>query len=232
MKRWKYLLLGLFCLCLVIGTASAVDDLIFSSAKQDIMKSQGPSLVKPLPLQKPGQMLYVGSLPKILHPGDNLNLRIYGTLNKGDRWQISVEKSRFLVTGNEFLFKLSDIMVPADSKDVRLTITGMPVSWLRFEYLEDGIVRSMESSSPDPNGRITLQSSSQYKYDGSNDYAVIEGTSTHQNLLLNQAISGVLMEEIKDPVIPFHIDKLQKGGFTYVVSVNDRVQYRQPVFIL
>lgn len=134
--------------------------------------------------------------------------------------------------GEEFLFKFSDIMVPVDSKNVKLTITGMPVEWLRFEYFEDGILRSMESSSPDPNGRITLQSTLQNKYENVHDYAVIEGTSTHQNLLLNQAISGTLMEEVKNPVVPFHIDKLHKGGFTYVVSVNDRVLYRQPVFIL
>jgi hypothetical protein len=232
MNRWKYLLLGVFCLCLVIGTVSAVDDLIFSSAKQDAMKSQGPMLVKPLPLQKPGGMLYVGSLPKILHPGDNLNLRIYGTLHKGDTYQISIEKSRFLIPGNEFLFKLSDIMVPADTRDVKLTITSMPVSWLRFEYYEDGVLKSMESSSPDPQGRITLQGTYASEEAETTDYAIIKGTPTHRNLVLNQAISGTLMEEIKDPVVPFHIDKLQKGGFTYVVSVNGRVQYRQPVFIL
>jgi hypothetical protein len=108
----------------------------------------------------------------------------------------------------------------------------LPVSWLRLEYHEEGQLRSLESSSPDQNGKITFQAANQDEERELKDYIVVKGTPTLPAITMNQVIEGVLTEDVSNPGIPFHIEQLQRGSFTIVVSIDGREKLCETIFSL
>jgi hypothetical protein len=240
----KYLIVLVFCAALCVGAASALDDLVFYTAKQNLIKQYtgggapgggtpgGGIPGKPTPGYVPSSYVYVGRLPFIVRAGDDLTLRIYGDLFEGQKLAIALENGGFSAPGGTFAFNISDVPVPADLEDVHLAVTAQPVSWLRLEDFFEDQLYSMESSSPDANGRITLQATKDEVGAEENDFIVIQGTPTVPQISLNYRIEGTLAENVSSPQIPFHIDKLQRGSFTIVVSIDGREKLREPIFIL
>jgi hypothetical protein len=150
----------------------------------------------------------------------------------GQTWAIAIENGQFATPGGSFNFRVSDVTVPADSEHVNLVISARPVSFLRLEYHEEGQVRSLESSSPDQNGKITLQVTDQDEEKELKEYIVITGTPTGPTTAMNLLIAGQLAGDVSSPTIPFHIDQLHTGSFTIVVSVDGREKLRQTIFTM
>jgi hypothetical protein len=236
-KILKYLLIIMLCMVFTVSAASAVDDLFFSQAKQALIKQyaqQASGGGKPLPGLGPGgQTIYVGTLPFIIHAGDTLDLHIYGDVLKGQKFAFQIDNWKFAAAQGNFTLNVTGVHFPVNASQENVTVNAQPVSWLKIESEESGIIKSLESSSPDLNGRITLTATGINENKSQiHDYMATEGTPTVPMVTVNYKLEGIVAEDVMNPQIPFHIEQAKKGSFTLVVSIDSREKLRETIFVL
>lgn len=240
----KYLIVLVLCLALTVSAASALDDLFFSKAKQALINQYtggtpgggtpgGGIPGKPLPGYMPSSYVYVGRLPFIMRVGDTHDVVVHGPLKAGQTFAIEIQNGKFTAPQGAFVFNFTGVELPANASQVDVTVSAQPVSWLKIESLEEGIIKSLESSSPDQHGRIILAATG-FSEDKTqvHDYMATHGISTVPQVTINHRIEGVLTEDVTDAVLPFHIGESQRGSFTMVVLIDGREKLRETIFIL
>jgi hypothetical protein len=224
----RTVLILLLCMGLCVGAASA-----FSSSWLELAKKSIPSYFNiPWPATTPADQIIVQRFPVYIKPGDELVFAIKGDLKEGQKLVFAIHNGQLITNGKEFIFNITDVLIPAVAKNVSPYVEAQPVSWLRIERMEGGEVATLESSSPDAGGRIILTVSGINEDTQVHDYMSVKGTPTNPLISLNMHLEGVLMEDLHDVRIPFRVAESDSGSFTIVISIDGNEKLRQRIYVL
>jgi hypothetical protein len=224
----------LLCMGLCIGAVSALDTWYFQQ-KQSVLSSYKTPLVKPvpgpggaIPAMKP---VFIGTLPRIIREGDLMTLNVIGDLKKGQKIGFAITNGQFMVPGDSFVFNITGMPLPAAVKDMSIAVTAQPVSLLQVRRVKNTTTDTLESSSPDPYGKITIQASGIDGGAQAGDSLSVTGTPTANWIGMTMNIEAVLTEDLQNPTFLFRLAESERGSFTLVVSVNGSERSRQTVFV-
>jgi hypothetical protein len=226
----------ILCIAFCAGAVSALDGYWqYYQGKQSILQSYQKPSEKPVPGTGGSisgtRPVLIGTLPRFIRAGDTVSLNIYGDVQKGQTISFSIENGRFTTGGEEFVFNITTVVTPAVADSVSTSVAVQPVSWLRIERMEGGEIATMESSSPDANGKITLAASGIEEDTQVYDYMSVTGTPTLGTITMNGRLEGVLVEDLHNPTFQFHVEAVEKGSFTAIISVGGSEKLRQTIFV-
>ena len=232
----RFVISIVLCIALCAGAVSAIEGYgSYYPGKQSILQSYQTSMEKPVPGTggslsglKP---VFIGNLPRIVRVGDTLNLNVYGTIAEGEKFSVEIRNGQFSTPGSAFAFNVTGLTLPGDMRDIDLLIGAQPVSWLRAEYHEEGEIRGMECSDPDAAGKITMTAHYSSEEAETKDYFVVRGTPESGMTTMNLKLEGTSAATLTNPTIRFHIQEVEKGSFTIIISIGGSERLRQTIFV-